>query len=56
MADFETALSSCTPSLAEKHTGVFGSYTSRGLTSAGMGYVPANLYRQQQHKADLGDP
>lgn len=50
MAAFETALSSCTPSLAQKHTGIFRSYTSRGLTSAGTGYVPANLYHQQQHK------
>lgn len=47
MADFQTALSSCAPSLAR----VFSrSYASRGLASAGMGYVPGNLDCQQQCK------
>lgn len=50
MADFKMAPSSCTPSLAQKHTGVFRSYALKDLASAGMGYVPENLYCQQQHE------
>lgn len=43
MSDGETALSSCASSLAQNHTG-------EASLALEMGYIPANLYCQQQHK------